>query len=804
MANLATVLSGGGDTAAHRINHIHDPVIGKRGAKKRTRKKRPYSGLLTPEMLEAREAERRRINEIIAQQKKEYEAQMSTIGGPSTSSRSETRPQQPPSPQPPKDLPGKVRKSDSVSSASSSSALEPPVLEREASPSSNSQRSESATPGASASGSDAKNVEIRRMSATEDGDKVLEAAWDSPEKEKVGGKTPLEMVQNIVSNIEDTPATTSSGTTTTATSAATGSRSAGVPQWTQENKRPLLHSQKVTGNHNLPSTQPPPLPRPPGQQGQPPQVIPQQPTLIPVSAAPAATPQPPPVMHLVNTINGPMLMQAAPVTAPPHMTGKPDAAKKAGPQPQPQQQQQAPLVQGAPNAPGHFPILVSPQGVPQGQVLISQPSPAGSPNVIHAGAPQYVLNQPTAMLAAPPNQVLLSSNGTLMTVPTAVQTGVVYNQLPDGSLVQVQAAGAPGPGATTSAPTTALIPHPGAAGHPQQIMTSHGPIIINNPAAAVAGQVSPQAQAGGQLLQPGAPAYIMTPQGLVQASGPPLAAAVPHQQQQQQTHPLPSPGGAPPGGQYPQQQQQQPQMPQLVPIGGETKTERRKESDHSEAEEEEEEDPGDPEPIGDVVEMDLDDDEPEHQDHRRKEPKESSDQEEEIGEGDASKELFDVDDDDEDEEDEVDDSSEDEEEVPLAKKKSSPPVRHSKKKRKKLKGKGKSSKRFSSGGSRTYLQSNKIDSSGLEATPPHHPPSEDYSEEHASSSKLLSSPEGLVVSTSSGVKDSSNPGGGLDTSGGSLEDGSAIPSTSSGLGSGRHRRKRAAAMQPIIQDSDGK
>ena len=27
-----------------------------------------------------------------------------------------------------------------------------------------------------------KNLEIRRMSATEDGDKVLQSAWDSPEK----------------------------------------------------------------------------------------------------------------------------------------------------------------------------------------------------------------------------------------------------------------------------------------------------------------------------------------------------------------------------------------------------------------------------------------------------------------------------------------------------------------------------------------------------------------------------------------------------------------------------------------------
>ena len=44
----------------------------------------------------------------------------------------------------------------------------------------------------------AKNIEIRRMSSTEEGDKVLDSAWDSPEKEEKG-RTPLEMVQNIVS-----------------------------------------------------------------------------------------------------------------------------------------------------------------------------------------------------------------------------------------------------------------------------------------------------------------------------------------------------------------------------------------------------------------------------------------------------------------------------------------------------------------------------------------------------------------------------------------------------------------------------
>ena len=47
------------------IQHRHEPATGKKGAKKRTRKKRPYSGILTQQMIEAREIERRRINEVI-------------------------------------------------------------------------------------------------------------------------------------------------------------------------------------------------------------------------------------------------------------------------------------------------------------------------------------------------------------------------------------------------------------------------------------------------------------------------------------------------------------------------------------------------------------------------------------------------------------------------------------------------------------------------------------------------------------------------------------------------------------------
>ena len=62
IVNLAKVMSTPG--LAGQFKHVHDPSGGKKGGKKRTRKKRPYSGLITPQMLEAREAEKRRINEV--------------------------------------------------------------------------------------------------------------------------------------------------------------------------------------------------------------------------------------------------------------------------------------------------------------------------------------------------------------------------------------------------------------------------------------------------------------------------------------------------------------------------------------------------------------------------------------------------------------------------------------------------------------------------------------------------------------------------------------------------------------------
>ena len=356
------------------------------------------------------------------------------------------------------------------------------------------------------SGHHSKNIEIRRISATEEGDRVLESAWDSPEKEK-DTKTPLQMVQSIVSKLEEAKPQP----------VKTLSPGPPPPAWTQGSQKPLLHSQKQVANDTPPTTRPlttviPPQPQPPQVQIQhksPTQnltvMAPAQPQFIPATGQP--------VMQLVNTINGPMLMQTiAPIAA--------------APAPQVQVQDKNKAKKGSPTIgafptgappPNPVPILVSPTAtmMPGGQpsptaqhVLISSHPSPGSGMI--QTAPQLVLNQP-AMIA--PNQVFLSANGTLVAMPTAPAVqNVVYNQLPDGTLVQMQS--------------------PMIQAQPQTVLTSNGSFVINNPAQQISpggGQIQFQAAAP----SPNAGTFIMTPAGLVQTVSP-------HQQQHIQTAAVPS------------------------------------------------------------------------------------------------------------------------------------------------------------------------------------------------------------------------------------------------------------------------
>ena len=152
----------------------------------------------------------------------------------------------------------------------------------------------------------AKNIEIRRMSATEEGDRVLDSAWDSPEKEEKG-RTPLEMVQNFVSSLENDPASK------TSKRPLQTSASPDPPAWTQTPSKPLTHSQTLRPNFNPPSSSVPSLiARPPTNVAVINQGL-QQGSLVAAGQGMVQMPQPPSttttqVMQLVNTINGPMLI----------------------------------------------------------------------------------------------------------------------------------------------------------------------------------------------------------------------------------------------------------------------------------------------------------------------------------------------------------------------------------------------------------------------------------------------------------------------------------------------------------------
>ena len=526
----------------------------------------------------------------------------------------------------------------------------------------------------------AKNIEIRRMSATDEGDKVLEGVWDSPEKEKGSeGKTPLQMVQSIVSKIEEAKLTSSTVTTAITTSAP--------PAWTtiQGGQRPLLHSQKHMANDTPPTSRvvtsivpPPPQQKAPMSQN------------MTVMAPQLVQPGGQQFMQLVNTINGPMLMQAIP-QAPPqiqiHDPSKGNNKKKTSPGSTPQvAYQQSPNIMQAGSG-GPMPILVSPtpmmtsQTSPTGQhVLISHPSPGSG---VIQGAPQFVLNQP-AVIA--PNQVFLSANGTLVAMPAAPTAPVVYNQLPDGTLVQMQS--------PTLMPTQ------------QTVFTTNGSFVINNGGQ----QVSPN---GGQIITNTGGTYIMTPTGLVQT--------VP-------THATPSAANSAPSGTGPNQTTLEPQPgPSSSSMERKDSTEKSEDSD-----DDDDQDDSDDEPkIVKFVQTDEDDD---------------------------------------------DDEDTSDEEVPLAKKKSPTSLSL-----KDTKNSGNKNGKVKTSSPKTYLQSNKVDSSGLQATPPH--PHEDSE----SSMKRLSSPE---ASVSTSMRDDA-----LDTSGST--DGGSGPSSSTK--SSKRKRKRNA--DELIKDN---
>merc|ERR1719225_1558583 len=353
-------------------------------------------------------------------------------------------------------------------------------------------------------------------------------------------------------------------------------------------------------------------------------------------------------------------------------------------------------------------------------------------------------------MIAHPNQVFLSSNGTLVAMPAPAP---VYNQLPDGTLVQVQS------------PTMSHHPH----FQPQTILTAaNGQQVMIN--SATGQQLSPNATGHhpGQIQFQAAPhsagvggTYIMTPSGLVQTSPVPV-----QQVPVTATTPVATTATSAPiitasGGMI------QTSNTQLEPQPGPSSaTKSRKESttttDKSEDTDDEDED--------------SDDDDDDRDDN------------ESIGNVQLVLQMD-------------EDSSEDEL-VPLAKKAKVSPTSStaifSSSSKNKTGGANsnigvilpKQNTTKNSKSPKTYIQSNKVDSSGLQATPPH--PADESESTTTMSGRLhtskLSSPDRVTTTTTKDHPDV------LDTSAGSTD------TSSSGRSPTKNKRKKRHAEAELLKD----
>ncbi|XP_059092531.1 uncharacterized protein LOC131887828 [Tigriopus californicus] len=530
-----------------RIQHIHNPVISTKRGPRRTKKKvKAFSGMKVAQMLEAREVERQRINEIIKQQKQEYEAQLNHTAVTSTtqaivSSVATTHVEKPPTQvgkNEDKIAPLLSDDSESQSKASQKTTeagidnLEEPAPKESQPPINDNPRQ-----GVS------KNLEIRRMSNTEEGNKILNDAWTSPDKDK--GQTPLQMVESIVSNINNLPKQESTPQLDRIHPSETTSGMAGGGVKGNSKKKALAHiapSPSVLGQ-NQPNTATRAL------------TLMQNPSLT-VQAAPLSVQmsttvqtttsgvhhhqQQQPVMQLVNTLNGPMIMHAVP------FSGANVVHAMAGSQNQlvhpilPAQAQAIPVSTSGLFSNVTKPILKKRQKkktsehqqptpgntMPIPIIMSTAPALAASPATLTAGGTQQIItigqaSQGAGMMSASHGlgqflphqnvmvnqagqvvtnlggQMIVSNGGALMTMPT-VQTGMVLNQLPDGTFIQVP---------TTQGMISQL---PILHGNCQQILANGGPIIMNsNPTGS-----------NHQIIHSNGGTFILaSPGGLVQAQG---------------------------------------------------------------------------------------------------------------------------------------------------------------------------------------------------------------------------------------------------------------------------------------------
>ena len=620
-----------------------------------------------------------------------------------------------------------------------------------------------------------KNLEIRRMSATEEGDKILNEAWTSPEKDK--GKTPLEMVENIISNMEMPSPASTDDKSSVGSPALSGTNSpvfkGGLKSKRSHSisKQPLPEASKVM----VPSAAQKPVSQSNQTKALIQNVIPNNPqaplqSIQPAPAAAAASNQPyaavQPVMQLVNTVNGPMLMQVnnqqpglvqLPVSAASMSPGVPIPIMPVNQQIS-HQQVQTPVgvakkrgkkkkVATPPRA-NPVPILMSPpvnqqQPSQTVQQIFTINQGNSNANIIAAATnnsqgmtqilPQtnLVLNQSGQVMNVG-NQMIVS-NGTLVSVP-AMQTGVLFNQLPDGTLVQVQnntgMIAAPMPMLQAGQPIL-------AAGTP-----INGPIFVNNGTA-------PGPSQGGQVISGSTGTFFMTPQGLIQATtqpSPTHSATMSPVASSPQLVMLPTSSATKPMATVQQNKIPTSVNSKIHNSGSVSVTSK---------------------PAGKSSKDDTSDD---------------SDSEEESEEDDNEKEEESKDDEEDSGQEETEEEEEEEEEVQEVQVKVS--TSQSRKNSPTLRSAPQSPR--SNPNSKAFLQSNQVDSSGLKATPPHS--SGDFTDQSKLDLSVSTSMnESLDISTASGS--------------------SGLNSSSGSSGSKRRRRKRNAdelLKEELAQTDEGK
>ena len=403
----------------------------------------------------------------------------------------------------------------------------------------------------------AKNIEIRRLSNTEEGNKVLEPNFHSPEKE--AKKNPLQNIFNIVSGMELPPPTKTSddaripqlGTNMGMIRPQLRGKKRGLysslnqlhsntPPWALGGPQNQMQTQTLRGIS--PTLHPGQMLISPNQQQQPflqtnqavqiagpvPTMLsPQGPHLVMagqpagqvqfiqqgshgqaiISPAPTQTIQS--TYQLVQTANGTMLMQIPQTvgvegnmiqiqTAPPNIlsqespTSSGSSSKSSSPGSSSYESSKHKNKGKKRKLSAPSPTIIQPQQAQQQMLVSPNVTPTNSHQFLAIGQlpqasnvlpPQVI---PPNMIINPPSQQMVLSNGTLITVPQ--NQGIMYQQLPDGTVVQVAA-------------QMPMIHHPG-----QQIM----------PTPPVQGQVI--LATGGQLIQGGTPQLIMTPQGLAVGS----------------------------------------------------------------------------------------------------------------------------------------------------------------------------------------------------------------------------------------------------------------------------------------------